>query len=210
VRTAAQAVAEARRWTTNRDDMCLFTVQQWFAAPWSGPYAEEAWRRWGGQHPGDTNPPAGVPVYWHNPRSRYGHIALSVGGGVVRSTDWPRDTRVGEVTIAELTRRWGVQYLGWSDRFSGGPIQGIGGRAAPAGVPSSAASHPTIHGEVPDMLVLARRADTGGFFLIGSAGTYQPSQADVDALVTAGLPVRALSADQIDKVGWLIRKVSGP
>lgn len=116
------AVNNARRYTRNRDDYCLAETQKWMQAPWSGPYAEDAWRRWGGQHPGDRNPPPGVPVYWHSPRHRYGHIALSVGGGKVRSTDWPRDTYVGEVSIDEMTRRWGIQYLGWSDRFSGGAI----------------------------------------------------------------------------------------
>ena len=89
MRTSSQAVAASRAWSRNQQGMCLFTVQTWFAAPWSGPWAEDAWNRWGGQHRGDKHPPAGVPVYWHNPRSKYGHIALSVGGGRVRSTDYP-------------------------------------------------------------------------------------------------------------------------
>ena len=93
---AAQAVAQARRWRRNKQGMCLYTVQTWLDAPWSGPWAEDAWNRWGGHHAGDTHPPPGVPVYWHNPRSKYGHIALSVGGGRVRSTDWPGATYVGE------------------------------------------------------------------------------------------------------------------
>lgn len=125
MRTSNQAVAAARAWTRNRPGMCLFTVQTWLAAPWSGPWAEDAWNRWGGHHVGDTHPPAGVPVYWHNPRSKYGHIALSVGGGRVRSTDWPSSGRVGELSIDEMTRAWNLVYLGWADRFSGGDIAGI-------------------------------------------------------------------------------------
>ena len=70
--------------------MCLYTVQTWLAAPWTGPWAEDAWNRWGGQHRGDKNPPPGVPVYWHNPRRKCGHIALSLGDGRVSSTDCPR------------------------------------------------------------------------------------------------------------------------
>ena len=68
MRTAAEAIAEARRWSSNQYGMCLYTVQTWLAAPWTGPWAEDAWNRWGGQHRGDKNPPPGVPVYWHNPR----------------------------------------------------------------------------------------------------------------------------------------------
>ena len=126
MRSAQEAVAASRRWTTNSYGMCLYTVQTWLAAPWSGPWAEDAWHRWGGHHPGDMNPPPGVPVYWHNPRSKYGHIALSVGGGRIRSTDWPGARRVGELTIPQMTAAWNIQYLGWADRFSGGTIQGIG------------------------------------------------------------------------------------
>jgi hypothetical protein len=134
------AVNNARRYTRNRDDMCLLEVQTWMQAPWSGPYAEDAWRRWGGQHPGDKNPPPGVPVYWHSPRHRYGHIALSVGGGRVRSTDYPRNTYVGEATIDEISRWGGYTYLGWSDRFSGGPIPDIGAPAPRPPTPSGWAS----------------------------------------------------------------------
>ena len=122
---AAQAVAQARRWRRNKQGMCLYTVQTWLDAPWSGPWAEDAWNRWGGHHAGDTHPPPGVPVYWHNPRSKYGHIALSVGGGRVRSTDWPGATYVGETTIDRMTAAWNLRYLGWADTFSGGPIRGV-------------------------------------------------------------------------------------
>ena len=126
MRSASEAVRYARRFTTNRRGMCLYHVQTWLGAPWSGPYAEWAYHKWGGQHPGDKNPPPGVPVYWHNPRSRYGHIALSVGGGRVRSTDWPGSGRVSELSIDQMTRAWGLQYLGWSSRIGGQAIPGIG------------------------------------------------------------------------------------
>ena len=126
MRTAAEAIAESRRWSSNQYGMCLLTVQTWLAAPWTGPWAEDAWNRWGGQHRGDKNPPPGVPVYWHNPRSRYGHIALSVGGGRVRSTDWPSSGRVSELSIDQMTRGWNLQYLGWASRIGGQAIPGVG------------------------------------------------------------------------------------
>ena len=124
MRTATQAVNYSRRVTRNRDDCCLYHVQDWLGAPWSGPWAMDAWSRWGGQHPGDRNPPVGAPVYFRSPRHKYGHVALAMPGKqeTIRSTDWPRDTYVGETTIAEMERRWGITYVGWSDRFSGGKI----------------------------------------------------------------------------------------
>ena len=125
MRTAAEAIAEARRWSSNQYGMCLYTVQTWLAAPWTGPWAEDAWNRWGGQHRGDKNPPPGVPVYWHNPRSKYGHIALSLGGGRVRSTDYPSARRVGELTIDQMSAAWNISYLGWADKFGGQSIPGI-------------------------------------------------------------------------------------
>ena len=68
---------------------------------------------------------AGVPVYWHNPRSKYGHIALSLGGGRVRSTDYPSARRVGELTIDQMSAAWNISYLGWADKFGGQSIPGI-------------------------------------------------------------------------------------
>ena len=130
MRSASQAVASANRWHSNKTGMCLYTVQCYFSAPWSGPYAEWSWHHWGGQHHGDKNPPAGVPVYWHNSRSKYGHIAISLGNGRIRSTDWPGHGRIGNLTIDQMTRAWNLQYLGWSSRFSGGAIQGIGHAAS--------------------------------------------------------------------------------
>jgi hypothetical protein len=64
-------------------------------------------------------------VYWGG--GTFGHIALSVGGGKVRSTDWPDKGVVGEVSIEKLTRVWNKPYRGWSSDFAGVPIPGLGG-----------------------------------------------------------------------------------
>ena len=62
--------------------------------------------------------PAGVPVYSAG-RTAPGHIALSVGGGRGRSTDWPRTGHVGTVSLRKLLRSWGHRYLGWSADLNG-------------------------------------------------------------------------------------------
>lgn len=62
--------------------------------------------------------PAGVPVYSAG-RTAPGHIVLSLGNGMVRSTDWPRPGRVGTVSLAKLLRTWNHRYLGWTEDLNG-------------------------------------------------------------------------------------------
>jgi len=68
-------------------------------------------------------PPAGAPVYWAG--GSYGHIAISLGNGYVRSTDWPSKGRVGNVTIKQMTSAWGLKYRGWSKDYAGKDIVGL-------------------------------------------------------------------------------------
>lgn len=77
-------------------------------------------------------PPAGAPVYFLG--SKYGHVALSVGGGRIRSTDWPSRNRIAEVEISELANAWGRRYAGWAADMAGHRIPGLG-----TGAPSAAA-----------------------------------------------------------------------
>jgi hypothetical protein len=42
------------------------------------------------------------------------------------SSDWPSRNRVGEARIDDITRRWGLRYLGWAgDMAPGGDIPGV-------------------------------------------------------------------------------------
>jgi hypothetical protein len=126
LRRPKDSVRAARRWTKCRVGMCLSTVQEWLGGVHGIPWAEAAWRASKQKHRGDRNAPAGVPVFWHNPRSKYGHIALAIGNKRCRTTDWPSRGRVGECGIDELSRRWGLQYLGWTgDMPPAGDIPGV-------------------------------------------------------------------------------------
>lgn len=120
MRAPLDAVAYSRRFTRNQVGMCLFYVQTWFGAPWSGPYALYAWRN--AKHKRYSwPPPAGVPVFWDQDSntSHYGHIAISVGNGRARSTDFPTTGRVGEGSIAEIGRYFSRPYLGWTEDLGG-------------------------------------------------------------------------------------------
>jgi hypothetical protein len=125
VRGPRASVSKARAFTTYLPTgMCCNFVWNCIAAPHSFGLADAnaAWNRATQRRPG-TAAPAGAPVYWAG--GKHGHIALSVGGGRVRSTDWPRKGSVGEVDIDEMTRVWRLTYRGWSTDFAGAPIPGL-------------------------------------------------------------------------------------
>lgn len=70
----------------------------------------------------DTNPPAGVPVFWDiltGVNAPYDHVAVSVGGGYCVSTSAGPGRTVAKVKIADLTRAWGMRYLGWAEWYHG-------------------------------------------------------------------------------------------
>lgn len=74
----------------------------------------------------DRNPPRGVPVAFSGGSRGYGHRAVSLGGGKIRSTDMTATGYapgvVGTTTIAQIERSMGVTYTGWSETISGNPI----------------------------------------------------------------------------------------
>lgn len=138
--SAAQAASRAQQYTSFRTGMCLLFVKTVLTPTVSSPYgndlpdANHAWEH--AQHKEYTNsPPPGAPVYWRS--GLHGHIALSLGNGYCRSTDWRTNVgtvhgAVGTVGIAKITSAWGMTYRGWSRDYAGLPIAGIQeGVAAP-------------------------------------------------------------------------------
>lgn len=100
---------------TNVPGMCLKHVRTWLGIPARYPDAISAWHH-AGRRVTSRTPPPGIPVFFAG--GRHGHIALSLGNGKIRTTDWPRG-RVGTTTIAELERRWHYRYLGASFELNG-------------------------------------------------------------------------------------------
>lgn len=122
--TASQAVARAKSWTTWTRGYCLNFVWNCLDVPNSAGLedANQAWTA-AQQKVYAGTPPAGAPVYWAS--GSHGHIAISIGGGWVRSTDWPTLGRIGNVTLHDLERDWGIRYRGWSRDYAGHPISGL-------------------------------------------------------------------------------------
>lgn len=83
--------------------------------------AIDAWNKTpsGDQHPGDRNPPQGVPVYWSGGSAGDGHVALSAGGGYVYSTDIGGRGTVSLVPLMAIEQQWGLTYKGWADQEAG-------------------------------------------------------------------------------------------
>jgi hypothetical protein len=125
VYTGAQAAARARAYSTYKIGYCLNFVWHCIDYPKVAGLASAnaAWSA-ARQKVTSGTPPAGAPVYWSG--GKYGHIAVSLGGGYCRSTDYPSKGRVGTVSIASLTKQWGLRYRGWSRDYAGKSIIGLG------------------------------------------------------------------------------------
>ena len=112
-----EAARNARRYTTCSVGMCLRYVRTWLEIGSYYGSAIEAWRGASGKHWGDRTPPRGVPVFYEG--GTYGHIALSMGHGKVRSTDAPYSGRVSTVDLNWPEQHWGQKYLGWTETLNG-------------------------------------------------------------------------------------------
>ena len=120
-----QAVANALASTTNTPRYCARWTRERFGVAALGDYdgdgaadAEDMWKAARVRHE-DDNPPAGVPVYWGGGSQDNGHAAVSLGGGMIRSTDAGGPGRVASVPLDFPTRQWGMPYLGWSEDLYG-------------------------------------------------------------------------------------------
>lgn len=136
-----------------RGGYCLFYVWQAYKAQGatterSAPTATEAWYRSDGRHPGDRNPPPGVPVFW-GPKasSSAGDVVISLGGGRVAATDYPYYGVTGTCTIDERERQIGRPYLGWAECIFDQPINLP---AATSGVATPAALTPVQEDDMYD------------------------------------------------------------
>lgn len=129
VRNREEAARVAEHTYTNQEGMCQKVTRGYYLAPSAGDQDHDgdfdAYDGWlsepkSARHPGDRNPPRGVPVSFKN---RHGHRAISLGGGKIRSTDMNGNMysagHVGTTTIAAIERAMNVEYLGWSTTIDG-------------------------------------------------------------------------------------------
>lgn len=111
---AAADYALARVGTTMPDaGLCLqFTRENY---PVAAVYASaiDAWNATAYPHPGDDDPPVGVPV-WFDGHPIYGHVCITVGGGRYVST-YNDEIRLYDTRPDATFGR----YMGWSEDLNG-------------------------------------------------------------------------------------------
>lgn len=121
---AADRAAESK---TNVPGTCQLWTRTRFGAPSAGDLdrdgdadAVDGWKSepTEARH-ADRKPPRGVPVAWSGGRNGFGHRAISLGGGLIRSTDAGGSGRVATVELGWVERTWGLTYLGWSETITG-------------------------------------------------------------------------------------------
>jgi hypothetical protein len=125
---AVQTVRAAMRSDVNDPGYCLAWSRQQADIPARYSDAATAWRHANGKRRGGLHPPPGAAVYWTGGTHGYGHIAISVGHGRVRSSDAGGAGRVSTVPLSWISREWGLRYAGWADSINGYTIPGVGRR----------------------------------------------------------------------------------
>ncbi len=68
-----------------------------------------------------TTPPKGTVVVLKPKPGAAGrwHVCLSLGGGKIRTTDFPVKGGIADTTIAKLEAGWHYEMVGWTDYFEG-------------------------------------------------------------------------------------------
>ena len=65
------------------------------------------------KHPGKTDIPAGGLAFFQI--GEYGHVAISIGGSDLISTDINGRGTYTKTTIGDIESKWGAHYLGWTN-----------------------------------------------------------------------------------------------
>jgi hypothetical protein len=122
---AAETVASALDSSVNVPGQCLAWSREQAGIPSRYSDAATAWEHATGRHRADRNPPRGAAVYWTGGSRGYGHIAISLGGGRVRSSDADGYGEVGTIRINKLSSEWDLHYAGWANSINGYRIPGV-------------------------------------------------------------------------------------
>jgi hypothetical protein len=109
-----RAVNNALADTSDEPGLCLKQVRIWYGLPARYTSAASAWQRAKLRIKDDRIPPRGAPVFWTGGSKGFGHIALSLGNGRIRSTDVAGSGGVGTVSIDFPAQHWGLHYAGWT------------------------------------------------------------------------------------------------
>jgi hypothetical protein len=122
---ATETVSSAMSSTANVPGHCLEWSREQAGIPSKYMDATTAWEHASGRRPADADPPRGAAVYWTGGSSGYGHIAISLGNGKVRSSDAGGYGQVATVRIHQISELWDLHYAGWANTINGYRIPGV-------------------------------------------------------------------------------------
>jgi hypothetical protein len=119
-----KAVQNATACTSWAEGMCLQAVRTWWGIAPGALTAIGAWRAVPTDlRHGFYTPPEGVAVFWGGGAAGDGHVALSLGGGYIRTVSVIGTTNVTTDTLAYPTNvDRNLTYLGWTELLNGYPI----------------------------------------------------------------------------------------
>ena len=111
----------------NSPGYCLQQVREWAGIPARFPTAAIAWN-YAERKQTSRTPRRGAFMFWTGGSKGYGHIALHLGNGLIRSTDAGGSGRVATRTLEWFETNWPSQnYVGWTDNVNGITVPGVMG-----------------------------------------------------------------------------------
>lgn len=216
VRNREEAASAAENTHRNKPGMCQQVTRGWLLGPSAGDRdfdgdadAVDGWKSEPAHaRHGDRNPPRGVPVSWSGGKNGFGHRALSLGNGKIRTTDGDGEGVVATRDLGWPEREWGLTYLGWSETITGQDIP------LPPPPPPPAPSRLTnFHAGRPryDLRILDRAIENG-------RGDIRPIRRKIDVAVRklpreggrtrVGKFLRAYDGDRVLRMGLLHQAVT--
>lgn len=117
VRTPAQAIAYSKTITRGYGGQCLKFVRTCVGVGSKYGSAKEAWANAQFKHVGLNGIPAGVPIFMSHPKSKYGHVAIYLGNGYIRTTN-SSTNRIHTDPISKW-QGWGYTVQGWTEDLNG-------------------------------------------------------------------------------------------
>lgn len=100
---------------------CLMQVRKCFGVASKFPTAASAWRGAKVRHQNVRSsdvPRGGIP-FWTGGSSGAGHIAIGLGDGLCETTDFVNRGGFGVARIDDITRVWGLHFVGWAEDVNG-------------------------------------------------------------------------------------------
>lgn len=122
----SRAIATANGITTGYGGMCLMFCRVAYGVnKGTYPSAAAAWNASPTKHATNSlnGIPTGAPLYFSQSGNQYGHVAIYLGGGMMRTTN-SADNRIHTDPVSKW-QSWGYQLLGWTEDIDGAHIDGL-------------------------------------------------------------------------------------